>query len=147
MTEPHIQQIDDQWNRLQPNWDREHKRREREVLYDLLEDDESIVQIVDGRFDLGLDPIQDVLWGALSGIVVATDRRVIVIHKGLLGAPNVAELPYTSMEEVEQRTGMFAGSVFIKGSVTVDFLIGDINKREAKPFADYLRSRIEEDQD
>ena len=93
-------------------------RRGREVseLSNILWDDESIVDIVDGRYE------------NRQGILVATDSRLIFISKKGLFGVKVEDFPYSKISTIRYATGMWRGSITIVTSGSVLY-----NRPEHRP--------------
>lgn len=75
--------------------------KEIKELPDLLWDDELPEQCVTGNYH------------ANSGILVATDRRMLFVDKGLLGQLKVEDFPYDKISSLESNRGILAGSIVI----------------------------------
>ena len=90
-----IRHVDAHWHRLLPGLGRDECKGEREMLYDVLEDGESIERL------LGCS------WMMTSGmkhdraIVAATERRVILLNRGRF-SKNVENVSYLSISEVQE---------------------------------------------
>ena len=114
------------------------------MLYDLIDEEKELIYIVSGHFGPDLSQAQLRLGSTLhSGIIVATDRRVIMVDKGILST-EVAEMPYSSVEAITHSTGIFAGGLRITGRGGLAFRIENVRpKTEAKVFADCVRDEVE----
>ena len=97
--------IDAQWRALQPGWGARDYKGERRMLYDNLEDGESIQRL----WCVGWESFPD--WGLLErklkmerhnrGIVVATEGRVLLMNRGRL-TKNVSAIPYSIVSSVRE---------------------------------------------
>lgn len=111
---------------------------------------EGINQLMSGR---SIDMLPDILWedeevadaisGTLdgkNGLLVATNKRIIFIKKGLVRA-SVEDIPYDKMSSLEYDQGVLFGSIKFYASgnrVHID----KIQKARVRPFAEGLRARI-----
>ena len=140
--------IDQEWAALIPKgWgtfgDKGMHSGEREMLYKLLEDDETLECLVGGKFgpDLGRSHIARDK-SLHSGVGVATDRRVIFLDAGFLSA-EVAELPYSSVETISYSLGMAMGGLKISARGATSLQMEMIKPMgQAKVFADAVRKRL-----
>ncbi len=142
MKEARIHPIDEQWNKVKPaQWSEHTHSGEREMLHTLLEAGETIMALLGGHFgpDLGQAQPGKTLH---KGIAVATDRRVLMVDKGLFGSTEVAEMRYQSIESITYSTGMLMAGMRITGRGTASFRIENVQKPEVKPFVDYVRSQV-----
>ena len=127
--------IDQEWNSLIPKgWgsfgDAGMHSGERKMLYRLLESDEHLECLCGGVFKTNY------------GVVVATDRRVIFLDKGIVST-EVAELTYKSIESISYSGGMMWGSLKfgLVGATTLP--IENVKpKEQAKVFADTVRKHL-----
>ena len=113
------------------------------MLYDLIDDGEELDFIVGGRFG---PELQQAKLGSSSrrGAIIATDRRIIMLDKGVFGSSEVAEMPYDSVSAVTHSHGLFAGGLRIVGRGGTNFRIESIRpKEDAMEFADCVRSHLQ----
>lgn len=94
-----VNQIDAQWQALQPGWGNKDYDGELKMLYDVLDDDENIERLSGGGWKV-LTKSQ-VMESHDRGIVVATSLRVLLLNKGRL-SKNVRGIPYWTIETVEE---------------------------------------------
>ena len=127
--------IDQEWNSLIPKgWgsfgDAGMHSGERKMLYHLLESDERLECLCGGVFKTNY------------GVVVATDRRIIFLDKGII-ASEVAELAYNSIESISYSGGMMRGSLNfgLVGATTLS-IEKVMPKEQAKVFADVVRKHL-----
>ena len=140
--------IDQEWEALIPKgWgtfgDKGMHSGERNMLYNLLEDDETLECLVGGKFgpDLGRSHIARDK-SLHSGVGVATDRRVIFIDAGFISA-EVAELPYSSVETISYSTGFARGGLKIAARGATSLQMEMIQPMgQAKVFADAVRKHL-----
>ena len=137
-----IVRVDQQWTALNPKWGKNDHKGEHAMLYGIIQPDEDLECIIGGSFgpDLGQAKVGDSFH---RGIIVATDRRVLMVDKGLFGSTEVAEMPYHSIEAITRSTGMFAAGLRITGRGTMHFRIEKINPKEAAArFADCVQDHL-----
>ena len=139
-----IIRIDEQWQALNPEWGKSEYKGEHEMLYSLIQPGEDLECIIGGLFgpDLGQAKPDKSLH---RGIIVATDRRVLMVDKGWFGSTEVAEMPYHVIEAITHSTGMFAAGLRITGRGTMHFRIERVfPKNAATRFADCVRPHLVE---
>ena len=120
--------------RAQERGDREMHSGEREMLYDILDGDESI------RCLVGWTYRAQSITGASRGVAVATDRRVIFVDKGMFGSTEVSEISCRSIEGITHSTGMMFAGVQILGIGGTGWRIDTVKPKEAaKRFAVSVR--------
>lgn len=136
--------IDQEWDALIPKgWgsfgDAGMHSGERKMLYNLLEDDETLECLVGGLFgpDVGQSPIEKGK-SVHNGVGVATDRRIIFLDAGIFSS-EVAELPYSSVESISYG----AGGLKIAARGATSFQMEMINPTsQTKVFADTVRKHL-----
>ena len=99
-TRENVRSIDDRWQALQPRWDKGNYKGERRMLYDVLEDGESIERLWGGGWS-GREQKLGIMGTHNDGVVVATGRRLILLNRGRL-SKNLASIPYLGIDTVEQ---------------------------------------------
>ena len=104
-------------------------RREIKELPDILWDDELPEQCVTGTYH------------ANSGILVATDRRMLFVDKGLLGQLKVEDFPYDKISSLESNRGIVMGSIVIYASGNKE-RIDHIPKDQVDSFVAAQRNKI-----
>ena len=142
------ERINQEWEALIPKgWgtfgDKGMHSGEREMLPNLLEDDETLECLVGGKFgpDLGRSHIARDK-SLHSGVGIATDRRVIFLDAGFLSM-EVAELPYASIETISYSAGMAMGGLKIAARGATSFQMEMIKPMgQAKVFADTVRKHL-----
>lgn len=104
-------------------------RKEIKELPNILWEDERVEKIVQGFYNNG------------TGILVATNKRLIFVDKGLLFGIKVEDFPYEKISSIQYSTGMLLGDVtiFTSGNKAK---IENIDKKQARDFGDYVRARI-----
>ena len=153
---PHQPRIDKQWNDAIPRgwgtskaWgsdrqergDKDMHKGERQMLYDILDDDENIKALVGGMYRAEQDTARV---SKHNGVAVATDRRVIFLDKGVLGSTDVSEMPYRSIEGLTHSTGMIFGGVQVTGIGRAGWRIENVKPKEsAKLFAAAVRGLVD----
>ena len=111
-------------------------------FYTLIEDAETLENIIGGVFgrDLGQAKPHKL---PHRGIAVATNKRVLMVDKGMFGSTEVAEIAYENIEAITYSTGVMAGGLRITGRGTASFRIETIfPKAAAKLFADCVRLQM-----
>ena len=138
-----IRWVDTEWQNANPDWKDSQHKGERQMLYDLIDEGEELDFIIGGMF--GPDLQQAKVGRSLRrGVVVASDRRIIMLDKGVFGSSEVAEMPYDSVSAVTHSHGLFAGGLRIVGRGGTNFRIESIRpKEDAREFADCVRSHLQ----
>lgn len=135
--------IDKQWDALK-HWDGRNKHLgERKLLYQVMDETgEFIIGLLACRFgpDLGQARFGSTLH---DGVGVATNKRVLLLDKGLFLSTEVAELPYRNMEAITYSTGVFFAGVRITGRGMANFRMEMIDKKAVMPFVTAVREQIE----
>ena len=91
--------VDAQWQRLQPGWGPKEHDGERRMLYDNLEEGESIERLWSGGWKVFMEGHE--VDSHDRGIIVATERRVLLMNRGRL-SKNVSEISYSLMSPVKE---------------------------------------------
>ncbi len=138
---PRAVSIDQQWNTLKPAlWGNRHSG-EREMLYDLIEESETLESLIGGTYRAEQDTSR---FHKHNGIAVATSKRVLFVDKGVLGSSEVSEMPYRNIEAITYSTGLMMAGVQITGRGIASFRIEDIVEKDSvKPFVDCVRGHLE----
>jgi len=104
-------------------------RKEIKELPHILWEDEHIEKLTQGWYNNG------------TGILVATNKRLIFVDKGLVYGLRVEDFPYEKITSIKYKTGLALGeiTVFTSGNNST---IENILKSHVKPFAEYVRARI-----
>ncbi len=104
-------------------------QKEIKELPNILWEDEKLEKLVQGFYSKG------------NGILVATNKRLIFIDKGLLYGLRVEDFPYDKISSIQYSTGLALGkiTIFTSGNKAV---IEQIDKGQTKVFAEYVRARI-----
>jgi Bacterial PH domain/Short C-terminal domain len=104
-------------------------KKEIKELPNILWEDENLEMLVQGFYVKG------------NGILVATNKRLIFIDKGMLYGLRVEDFPYDKISSIQYSTGMMLGkiTIFTSGNKA---LIEQIDKGQVKHFAEYVRARI-----
>ncbi len=106
-------------------------RWEINELPKLLWEDEEIMRLSDGSYNSGI------------GIVVATNRRIIFINKGLLSC-QVEDFAYNKISSIQCNQGIMLGTLVIYAAGN-RACIDNMGKTDAQYFADYVRAKISQD--
>ena len=75
------------------------------------------------------------------GVLVAADRRVVFVDKGMLGSLKIEDLPYDKISSIESKTGMLMGEITIYASGNKE-QIRSVPKDQVRQFSDFLRNRV-----
>ena len=75
------------------------------------------------------------------GLLVATDRRLIFIDKGLFGQLKVEDFGYDRITSIESKTGLMSGSIVIYASGNRE-QIDAVAKQNVNSLASYIRNKI-----
>ena len=104
-------------------------RKEIKELPNVLWDDEKIENIVQGTYSNG------------NGILVATNKRLIFVNKGLLFGLKVEDFPYEKITTIQYETGLIFGklTIFTSGNKAI---IDNVIKTKVRVFGDWVRARI-----
>ena len=105
-------------------------RREVKELPNILWDDEQVLDLVQGFYNHG------------TGILVATQKRLLFVDKGMLGGLKVEDFPLDKISSLQYSTGLLLGeiTVFTSGNKAV---IKNVDKTQTRTFAEGVRARIE----
>ena len=134
--------IDEEWRQVNPGWGMNRNKGERQMLYDLIESNEQLECVIGGKFapDLKQAKFGDSL---RSGIIVATNKRVVMVDKGVFGSTEVAEMGYDSIGAITYSTGMVFGGLQITGRGSMSFRVEMVDpKDDAKRFSDCVRPHL-----
>ena len=104
-------------------------RKEIKELPDILWEDERVEAIVQGVYNKKL------------GILVASNKRLIFVKKGLLYGLQVEDFPYDKITSIQYETGLMYGKIKIFSSGN-KAEIEQVEKRRARDFSEYIRARI-----
>lgn len=105
-------------------------RREITALQDILSENENIDDVITGTYSGG------------TGLLVATDRRLVFVDKGVLGGLKVEDFAYDRITSIQYGKGMM-----IFGSLTIFAAgnraeISNVPKDRVQAFAEAVRARI-----
>ncbi len=104
-------------------------RREIKELPSVLWEDEKLEKMVQG------------LYGKGQGILVATNKRLIFLDKGMVGNLRMEDFAYDKITSVQFDTGMIMGKItlYVAGNKAE---ISQIEKKQVRTFCDYVRAKI-----
>ena len=103
-------------------------KREIKELPSILWEDELPEMLASGFYNNG------------TGILVATDRRVVFVDKGMFGSLKIEDFPYDKISSIESQTGILMGEITIYVSGNKE-QIKNVSKGELTTFADFLRNK------
>lgn len=104
-------------------------RKEIKELPSILWEDELIEKLVQGIYENKV------------GILVATNKRLIFIDKGLIYGLRVEDFSYDKISSIQCETGLFFGKIIIFSSGN-KAEIRQVGKNLARGFSDFVRARI-----
>lgn len=102
--------------------------KEIKELPKILWENEKVEQIINGNYNNG------------NGILVATNKRLIFVDKGLLFGLKVEDFPYAKITSIQYETGMLMGeiTIFASGNKAE---IKHLDKSKTRVFAEFIRAR------
>lgn len=103
--------------------------REVKSLPTILWDDEKVEALIRGNYYKG------------GGILIATNKRLLFIAKGLLFGLRVEDFPYNQIVSIQFQSGLGIGriTVFASGNQAS---IEDVTNQRGREFTNYVRARI-----
>lgn len=104
-------------------------RKEINELPSILWHDETIENIVQGTYNNG------------NGILVATNRRLVFVDKGLLFGLKVEDFAYDKISSIQYETGLIFGkiTIYTSGNKAV---VDNVIKAKLRVFGDSIRAKI-----
>lgn len=104
-------------------------RKEIKELPSILWENEAVEKLVQGAYENNL------------GILVATNKRLVFVDKGLLYGLKVEDFPYDKITSIQYKTGLILGdiTIFASGNKAE---IKNVDKGLVRNFAEYVRARI-----
>jgi len=104
-------------------------RKEVKELPNILWADENVENIIQGTYNNG------------NGILVATNRRLVFVDKGILFGLKVEDFAYDKISSIQYETGILLGklTIFTSGNKAI---IDNINKAKVRVFGDAVRAKI-----
>lgn len=124
---PSQKEIDDAFRRMSGT-EKFLGRREIKELPQILWEDELPELAIQG------------LYNNMSGLLVATNKRLIFVDKGVFSL-TVEDFPYDKVTSLQYNTGLAFGGLEIYASGN-KAEIKQVSKNQIKPFAEYVRARI-----
>ena len=103
--------------------------KEIKELPKILWEDESVEQLIQGMYNNG------------TGLLVATNKRLIFVDKGLMFGIKVEDFPYDKITSLQYETGMLMGeiTIFASGNKAE---IKYLEKARTRVFAEFVRARV-----
>jgi hypothetical protein len=103
--------------------------KEIKELPKILWEDERVEQIIQGMYKNG------------NGVLVATNKRLVFVDKGLVFGLKVEDFPYDKITSIQYETGMLMGeiTIFASGNKAE---IKYLDKARTRTFAEFVRARI-----
>ena len=105
-------------------------KREIDELPDILGEDEIVERLITGIYRTG------------HGVLAATNRRLIFIHKGLFGNLNIEDFTYDKITTIESSTGHSLGEMTLYASGNRETIKG-VYKDTCQDFATHLRNKLD----
>ena len=105
-------------------------RKEIKELPNILWDDEEVQDVVQGFYSGG------------NGILVATDRRLVFVDKGMIYGFKVEDFPHDKISSLQYETGLMFGTITIFASGNKAVIANIQPKLQARVFAEGVRARI-----
>ena len=105
-------------------------RKEIKELPSILWEDEVPEMLITGMYNSG------------TGILVATDRRLVFVDKGMFSL-KIEDFAYDRITSIESSTGMMFGGITIYASGNKEE-IKQVPKEITRPFSDWLRAKLSE---
>lgn len=104
-------------------------KREIKQLPDILWEDEVVENIVQGIYSKGL------------GILVATNKRLVFVDKGMIYGLTVETFPYKNISSIQYSTGLLYGklTIFSSGNKSE---IDNVGKKEVRLFSEFVRNKL-----
>jgi len=104
-------------------------KREIKELPNILWDDENVENLIQGFYNNG------------NGILVATNKRLIFVDKGLVFGLKVEDFPFDKISSIQYSTGLLLGklTIFVSGNKAV---IDNVDKQRVRIFGDFVRNKI-----
>ena len=96
---------------------------------------ETAEMMTPGTYDAGFTT------GGISGLLVATDRRVIFLKKAGFGSVSAVDFAYDKISTLESKEGVVFGEIILNLSgqeVKIEF----VPVKELRPFADLVRNKV-----
>lgn len=103
--------------------------KEIKALPDILWEDEKLEKMVQGYYEKG------------SGILAATNKRLVFVDRGMIYGIRVEDFPYDKISSIQYETGMLGAKIMIFTSGN-KAEIKHVRNAVAKNFGDYVRARI-----
>lgn len=104
-------------------------RKEIKELPNVLAPDERVEQLAPGFYNGGI------------GLLVATNRRLIFVDKGMLYGLRVEDFHYDRISSIQYKTGLLLGEITIYSSGN-RAEIGQVEKSVVRQFGEYVRAKI-----
>ena len=104
-------------------------RKEIKELPNILWGDEIVENMIQGTYNNG------------NGILVATNRRLVFVDKGILYGLKVEDFAYDKISSIQYETGILFGklTIFTSGNKAI---IENVIKAKVRTFGDWVRARV-----
>ena len=108
--------------------------KEIKELPNILWEDEKVEKLVQGYY------------AGATGILVATNKRLVFVDKGLIYGLKVEDFPYDKISSIQYKTGMLLGELTIYASGNrAD--IKNVEKKLVRNFAEFVRAKTTENKE
>lgn len=108
--------------------------KEIKELPNILWEDEKVEKLVQGYY------------AGATGILVATNTRLVFVDKGLIYGLKVEDFPYDKISSIQYKTGMLLGELTIYASGNrAD--IKNVEKKLVRNFAEFVRAKTTENKE
>ena len=125
---PDLEQVKEQIKNLD-GISKLYGRKEIKQLPAILWEDELIEKLIQGTYNNG------------QGILVATNKRLIFVDKGMFYGLRVEDFPCDKITSIQYKTGLIFGTITIFASGN-KAEINNMVKDQTRNFGDYVRARI-----
>lgn len=95
----------------------------------ILSNDETFLNVIQG------------IYNKRNGILVCTDKRLIFIHKKLIGGITVEDFPLSKINSIQYSTGLINGEIQIFAAGNTAY-ITQVNKANTKTFCEQVKQMI-----
>jgi hypothetical protein len=115
-----------------PSYNRMFVKGELKELAKIMSEEEVVLDMLQGNYK------------DKQGLLVATSRRIIFIHKGIMWGMTLQDFGYKLITTVEFRTGLIDGRLVIMASGNSEEIKNVMPKNRTKQFAEIVRNKLSE---
>lgn len=128
--DPRLDEITEQIKKLKPSNNKFYiNLKEVKELPNILSKNEEVLDLVQGFYNKG------------NGLLVATNRRLVFIDKGLIFGLKVEDFPLDKISSIQYETGIIFAKIKIHTTSNVAE-IDNVEKSTAREFAEFVREYI-----